>query len=246
MVKKVPIRTVPFTEWPAEAQLVWQFAIRPSDPFEDTGPLSHVPTEYHCKLIAAYGRWLGFLEDHAGKAKPESDRQILEAYIDLLSGFLAPHTVFSYCRDLLLVLRAIRPQSDLTVLGNAVRNLARTRRAVTDKRSRLVPAEELYELGHQLMHDSGRQDKALKQAARCCQTNANLSPMCSETPGSCCQLTPLGQRGGAVLLECVAAVEMTVEIEVVVDRSVNGRELLQGLDVPEFRHRPFPSSERLM
>ena len=28
-----------------------------------------------------------------------------------------------------------------------------------------MPAEELYELGHQLMHDSGRQDKALKQAA---------------------------------------------------------------------------------
>ena len=27
---------------------------------------------------------------------------------------------------------------------------------------------------------------------------------------------------------------------------MNGGEFLQGLDVPEFRHRPFPSSERLM
>ncbi len=35
-------------------------------------------------------------------------------------------------------------------------------------------------------------------------------------------------------------------VEVVVDRGVNGGELLQGLDVPEFRHRPLSSSERLM
>ena len=39
---------------------------------------------------------------------------------------------------------------------------------------------------------------------------------------------------------------MAVEVNVVVDRSVNGGELLQGLDVPEFRHCPFPSPESLV
>ena len=56
----------------------------------------------------------------------------------------------------------------------------------------------------------------------------------------------LGQGGRAVLLKNFAAVEMTVEVEVVVDRSMNGSELLQGLHVSEICHRPFLSPERLV
>jgi hypothetical protein len=63
---------------------------------------------------------------------------------------------------------------------------------------------------------------------------------------SCRKLTPFYERGGAVLLEGFAAGKFAVEIEVVVDRSVNGGELLEGLDVPEPRHRPFSSPERLV
>ena len=48
-----------------------------------------------------------------------------------------------------------------------------------------------------------------------CQANANQSPICQQTTGSCRQLTPLGQRDGAVLLEDGAAVEMAVEIKMV-------------------------------
>src|SRR5680860_577633 len=61
-----------------------------------------------------------------------------------------------------------------------------------------------------------------------------------------CQLTPLGQRGGAVLLEDVASAEVAIVVKVIVDRGVDGGEFLKGLDVPEFRHCPFPSSERLV
>ena len=39
---------------------------------------------------------------------------------------------------------------------------------------------------------------------------------------------------------------MTVEIEVIVDRGVNGGEFLQGLDISEARHRALSSSERLV
>jgi hypothetical protein len=48
------------------------------------------------------------------------------------------------------------------------------------------------------------------------------------------------------LLEDGAVVEVAVLVEVVVDRGVNGGKLLKGLDVPEFGHWTFPSSERLM
>jgi len=39
---------------------------------------------------------------------------------------------------------------------------------------------------------------------------------------------------------------VTVVIEVVVDRGVNGGKFLQGLDVPELRHCSFSSSEWLV
>ena len=50
-----------------------------------------------------------------------------------------------------------------------------------------------------------------------------------------CKLTPLGQSGRTVLFEDMAVVEVTVVVEVVVDRGVRGGKFLQGFDVPE-RH----------
>ncbi len=60
------------------------------------------------------------------------------------------------------------------------------------------------------------------------------------------ELTPFSERGSAVLPEDFAAVEVAVEVEMVVDRGVNGGKFLQGFAVPELRHRPFSSSERLV
>ena len=57
-------------------------------------------------------------------------------------------------------------------------------------------------------------------------------------------MTPLGQRGEAVLLEDVAAVEVTVVVKVIVDRGVRGGKFLQGFDVPELRHSTLSSPER--
>ena len=43
------------------------------------------------------------------------------------------------------------------------------------------------------------------------------------------ELTPFSERGNPVLLEDIAAVEVAILVEVVVDRGVNGGKLLQGL-----------------
>ncbi len=59
-------------------------------------------------------------------------------------------------------------------------------------------------------------------------------------------MTPFAQRGSAVLLEDIAAVEMTVLIEVVVDRGMDGSEFLQSLYISELRHRSFSSPKRLV
>ncbi len=60
------------------------------------------------------------------------------------------------------------------------------------------------------------------------------------------ELTPFSERGSAVLLEDIAAVEVAVLVEVVVDRGLGSSELLQDLYISELRHRSFSSSERLV
>ena len=59
------------------------------------------------------------------------------------------------------------------------------------------------------------------------------------------KLTPFGQGGGSVLFEFVATVEMAFEVEVVVDRGMNGGEFLKCFYVSELRYCSFSSSERL-
>ena len=85
-----------------------------------------------------------------------------------------------------------------------------------------------------------------KLDGRHCQTKANRYPKVVMHPPSGRKLAPLGQGSGAVLLEDVAAVEVAILVEVVVKRGMDGSELLKGLHVPELRHRPLSSPQRLM
>jgi len=59
-------------------------------------------------------------------------------------------------------------------------------------------------------------------------------------------LTPFSERGSAVLFENVSAVEVTVVVEVVMDRGMRGSKFLEGPYVPEPCHRPLSSTERLV
>jgi len=60
------------------------------------------------------------------------------------------------------------------------------------------------------------------------------------------QWMALGRRPRATPLERVAASEVTVKVEVVVDRGMNGGEFPQCLDVPEPNHVTLPTSERFV
>ena len=79
-----------------------------------------------------------------------------------------------------------------------------------------------------------------------CQTNLNRHAKGGESRRSGRQLTPFGQGDGTVLFEDVAVVEVTVLIEMIVNRGMGGGKFLQGPHIPEHRHRPLSSSERLM
>ena len=70
-----------------------------------------------------------------------------------------------------------------------------------------------------------------------CQTNSIIPKKTVSRVISSLELTPLGQSGSPMLFEDVASVEIALVIEVVVDRGMDGCELLQGLYIPESRHR---------
>lgn len=48
------------------------------------------------------------------------------------------------------------------------------------------------------------------------------------------------------MFENIAAVELTFQIEEIVDRSVDGGEFLERAGVPKFQHRFLSPSERLV
>src|SRR6056297_2243372 len=82
---------------------------------------------------------------------------------------------------------------------------------------------------------------------RWCQTNSNSSQLGQgRRPLPRTETAPLGESGGAVLLEEGSAGEAAFLIEVVRDRSVDGGEFLKTSHPPEPEHRPLPSSERQM
>jgi hypothetical protein len=86
----------------------------------------------------------------------------------------------------------------------------------------------------------------VRHAVRHCQTNPSEPGKGAGLRRSGRQLTPLGQGRRTVLFEDIATVEVTVVVEVVVDRGMGGGELLESFHVSEFRHRLFSSSERLV
>ena len=76
-------------------------------------------------------------------------------------------------------------------------------------------------------------------------TNHELAD-CDRSRLSRCELTPFRECSSAVLLEDVARVEVTVVVEVVLDRGMGSGELLESFHAPELRHRSFSSSEWLV
>ncbi len=84
---------------------------------------------------------------------------------------------------------------------------------------------------------------------RCCQSNANLSPVDAFGAGACRlsgKCLPLGKGSRSPGFEVVSADEVAVLVEVVVEGGVDGAELLQGLHLAEAEHGAFSPSERQM
>ena len=147
---------LPLAQWPAQDREAWDIANRRPDFLEVGGQAAKWRPATQRSALGAYGRWSGWLADQ-GIALEGDDPQArltpqrLREYLDFLQTGRAPRTVSGYICALCMVVRAMFPQTDWRWLQQLHANLQREAKPTRDKRSRLVPAQGLLQLGHDLM-----------------------------------------------------------------------------------------------
>ena len=164
------MRIVAPCDWSVPDQQSWTAAVQPTDIFDKPSRLANLSADQLAKRQSAYGRWLGFVVDDLQAAGGISGLDYITpdnvtAFIAKLKALFAPYTVAQYVTELSDVVRAFRPTGEFDFLNVAATNLRRLGRRAGDKRQRLRPASDLYELGFELMRSAPDQPTSLQAAA---------------------------------------------------------------------------------
>lgn len=151
---------LPLAQWPAADRLAWEAAHRQPDFLEAGGHgATWRPASQH-SAARAYGRWLGWLTAEGVEldAEAPASRLTLErirAYVAFVQEGRASVTVASYAGILCMVMRALFPDADWGWLRAVQRRLRRRSVPVRHKQQRLVPANDLRQLGLDLIERAG-------------------------------------------------------------------------------------------
>ena len=156
---KCRISVVRFEQWPAVDRDAWDAAVRDGDILDEPGILAHYSLHRLTSVRAAYGRWLGFLgSDLTGKAGSSGvdhlDRDRITKFLEALRRDLAPRSTITYFEDLAYAVRGIAPDKDVSDILAAGRYLRQYSKSTRDKRTRIRPIQDLYELGLELMQEA--------------------------------------------------------------------------------------------
>lgn len=169
MAGKIDLAIAPIDCWPRDDRLAWQAAVSDAGFFGDSGKLAHHNAQRLKALASAYGRWISFLDayapSHTGGLDWCDDRAAVSGFLDRL-GPLAPCSVRAYLTDLFTACQALAPERDFALLHTVMRHQWRTARPVSDKRTKIVPARDLYELGIGLMAQAPTCSTPLRQATQ--------------------------------------------------------------------------------
>jgi integrase/recombinase XerD len=164
-----PIQLIPFDQWPVKSQIAWQQSLRRTGLRKGRYSLSRHDGEGQRRLMSAYGRWLGFVWQHAqklyGKGGPDLiSSELVEQYYNKLSETLAPTTVRGYIVSLNIALTAMWPENRYQELRDWVAYCFRTAKARKDKCFGLKSVLELYEYGFELIKTAQHQNTELQKA----------------------------------------------------------------------------------
>jgi integrase/recombinase XerD len=143
--------SLPIRLWPEADRAAWYAAIRQGDILDGAGPAAHWRPATKATNIHHYGRWLAFLQSRnmlETNAQPGwlCNRETLATYIDYLKETVCPVTVAGSVIGLSVMLKAMMPDQDwgwLIRTGSRLKSRARPSR---EKRTRLLPSEEIYRI----------------------------------------------------------------------------------------------------
>jgi integrase len=146
---------LPFDSWPAEDQARWQAAFKAGDPFDGSGPGSHLAEATRRNVWISYARFLGFLSANRQNLlhlRPEAriDPLIVADYVAWRRRSCGYGMVAVDLDCLRGALRLICPGDDwswLLVLAKRIKAAAPRK----PRKYHLVTSEQLYALGIQLM-----------------------------------------------------------------------------------------------
>ena len=160
MPRKLPVRIIALEDWPEADRHAWSRARAKGSVLDEQGGLSHIVEAELPQLLRAHGRWLGYLADGEGRRAMGSGldyltRDRLTRFLRLLETHVAPCTARNYMTALRAVAHAMRPEAALPDLDAATRRMWRDAKPVRDKRSRIVPSRDLWQLGLDLMATCG-------------------------------------------------------------------------------------------
>jgi integrase len=164
-------RCMPLSEWPALDQNAWAAAIEDDDILSGTGTAAHWRPETRRSVISAYGRYLTFLErsgwlDRTAGPDARLTPDRLRTYIAELAETIVPVTISSRITGLAEALRVMAFGTKYPYLNLARRRLKARARPTRNKRARVVPTQQLVDLGLDLIEqaETGAFDREIWRA----------------------------------------------------------------------------------
>ena len=161
--KKDPSRRCsPYENWPRPDQEAWKKANQSGDVLEGSGPAAHWREGTRKKVQSSYGRYLTFLNrkgalNSATGPETRVTPDLLRAYIEELRETVSPVTLAGRITDLSEALRVmVAPSHEFPFLRRAQQALAARAKAIRNKRQRILPPADLFDLGIRLMNEAER------------------------------------------------------------------------------------------
>jgi integrase/recombinase XerD len=139
-------------DWPARDRAAWAAARQPVGPLDDGGLAANWSPKTLRQTEKGYGLWLGCLARH-GRLDPEAapgarlTRETLTLFGNELLARVAPQTAASRVRDLSVMIRALDPAADRTLVKRMQATLARRAPPSRAKRDRMVAPALLFAAG---------------------------------------------------------------------------------------------------
>ena len=152
--------SLPLARWPEPDRSLWHRARAAAGLFDDPGAGSDWAPATWTKTGNGYGRFLAWLARHHPQllALPPAERltqDVAAAYVRHLAASTSGFGALSYVEDLARALRLLSGQPVPDWLRRLQASLAARARPATDKRQRLVAADELVRCGMDLLRRAG-------------------------------------------------------------------------------------------